>query len=41
MARKIGYGSEYAFAAAFKRHFGTAPGAYRRQNPAPRKRRRP
>ncbi|RVX46210.1 AraC-like DNA-binding protein [Nonomuraea polychroma] len=32
VARKVGYGSEYAFAAAFKRHFGTAPGNYRRQN---------
>ncbi|MEU4232635.1 AraC family transcriptional regulator [Nonomuraea sp. NPDC026600] len=38
VARKIGYGSEYAFATAFKRHFGTAPGAYRRQNPATSKR---
>ncbi|TMR93966.1 AraC family transcriptional regulator [Nonomuraea basaltis] len=34
VARKVGYGSEYAFATAFKRHFGTAPGTYRRQNSA-------
>ena len=31
VARAVGYGSEFAFAKAFKRHHGTAPGAYRRQ----------
>jgi AraC-like DNA-binding protein len=31
LARSVGYGSEFAFAKAFKRHHGTAPGAYRRQ----------
>jgi transcriptional regulator GlxA family with amidase domain len=31
VARAVGYGSEFAFAMAFKRHHGTAPGAYRRQ----------
>jgi AraC-like DNA-binding protein len=30
VAREVGYGSEFAFAAAFKREFGTPPGAYRR-----------
>jgi AraC-like DNA-binding protein len=30
VARQVGYGSEFAFAAAFKREFGTPPGAYRR-----------
>ncbi|MEU7867053.1 AraC family transcriptional regulator [Dactylosporangium sp. NPDC049140] len=29
VARRVGYASEFAFAAAFKRRFGTAPGRYR------------
>ncbi|ADB32977.1 transcriptional regulator, AraC family [Kribbella flavida DSM 17836] len=33
IARQVGYTSEFAFAAAFKREFGLAPGAYRRQAP--------
>ncbi|GIH76836.1 AraC family transcriptional regulator [Planobispora longispora] len=32
VASRIGYTSEFAFANAFKRHYGTAPGKYRRQN---------
>ena len=28
---QVGYSSEFAFAKAFKRHFGIAPGRYRRQ----------
>ncbi|MFI5761142.1 AraC family transcriptional regulator [Streptomyces sp. NPDC051563] len=31
VAQKAGYTSEFAFAKAFKRHFGTPPGAYRRE----------
>jgi AraC-like DNA-binding protein len=31
IAARVGYGSEYAFAHAFKRHIGIAPGRYRRQ----------
>ena len=31
LARRVGYGSEYAFAHAFKRVPGVAPGAYRTQ----------
>ena len=31
VARAVGYGPEFAFAKAFKRRHGTAPGAYRRQ----------
>ncbi len=31
VAAKTGYGSEYAFAKAFKREFGLAPGGYRRE----------
>jgi AraC-like DNA-binding protein len=31
IAQQIGYTSEFAFAAAFKRHYGTAPGKYRNQ----------
>jgi AraC-like DNA-binding protein len=31
VARRVGYGSEYAFAHAFKRVLGVAPGAYRTQ----------
>jgi transcriptional regulator GlxA family with amidase domain len=30
VATEVGYASEFAFAAAFKRHHGTAPGRYRR-----------
>ncbi|GAA3452911.1 hypothetical protein GCM10018962_47440 [Dactylosporangium matsuzakiense] len=29
VARRVGYASEFAFAAAFKRRFGTAPGRFR------------
>ncbi|MFE0137803.1 AraC family transcriptional regulator [Streptomyces sp. NPDC059037] len=31
VAARIGYGSEYAFAKAFKREYGQAPGGYRRE----------
>ncbi|MBD0694897.1 AraC family transcriptional regulator [Streptomyces sp. CBMA123] len=31
VAARTGYGSEYAFAKAFKREFGLAPGGYRRE----------
>jgi AraC-like DNA-binding protein len=31
IALKIGYGSEFSFAKAFKRAFGIAPGTYRGQ----------
>ncbi|WP_067471919.1 AraC family transcriptional regulator [Actinomadura hibisca] len=31
VAERVGYGSEFAFAAAFKREYGTAPGRYRRE----------
>ena len=31
VAGQVGYTSEFAFAKAFKRHFGIAPGKYRRQ----------
>ncbi|TDC46139.1 AraC family transcriptional regulator, partial [Actinomadura sp. KC345] len=31
VASRVGYTSEFAFANAFKRHFGTAPGRFRRQ----------
>jgi len=34
VARRIGYTSEFAFANAFKRAYGIAPGTYRRQRPA-------
>ncbi|MER5351290.1 AraC family transcriptional regulator [Kitasatospora sp. NPDC002551] len=34
VAAKTGYGSEYAFAKAFKREFGLAPGGYRRETRA-------
>jgi AraC-like DNA-binding protein len=34
VARQVGYASEFAFAAAFKRDFGQAPGRFRKQNPA-------
>ena len=29
IAQSLGYGSEFAFAAAFKRHHGAAPGRWR------------
>jgi AraC-like DNA-binding protein len=31
IAGMVGYGSPYAFAAAFRRHHGIAPGAWRQQ----------
>jgi AraC-like DNA-binding protein len=31
IARRVGYESEFAFAKAFKRDYGIAPGGYRRQ----------
>lgn len=31
VAERIGHSSEYAFAKAFKREYGIAPGRYRRQ----------
>ena len=31
VAGQVGYTSEFAFAKAFKRHFGVAPGRYRRR----------
>jgi AraC-like DNA-binding protein len=34
VARQVGYASEFAFAAAFKRDFGQAPGRFRKQHPA-------
>ncbi|MBB2949036.1 AraC-like DNA-binding protein [Actinoplanes lutulentus] len=34
IAERVGYGSEFAFAAAFKRRFGVAPGRYRRARPS-------
>ncbi|MFD9794313.1 AraC family transcriptional regulator [Streptomyces sp. NPDC059070] len=34
VAARTGYGSEFAFAKAFKREYGQAPGGYRRQNRA-------
>jgi AraC-like DNA-binding protein len=34
VATQIGYTSEFAFANAFKREYGTAPGRYRRHNQA-------
>jgi AraC-like DNA-binding protein len=35
IAERIGYGSEFAFAAAFKRRFGVSPGRYRRLSGRP------
>jgi AraC-like DNA-binding protein len=32
VARQVGYRSEFAFAKAFKREYGLAPGAYRREH---------
>jgi AraC-like DNA-binding protein len=34
VARQTGYTSEFAFANAFKREYGVAPGRYRRNRPA-------
>jgi AraC-like DNA-binding protein len=34
VARRVGYSSEFAFAKAFRREFGLAPGQYRRGGPA-------
>jgi AraC-like DNA-binding protein len=34
VARRVGYASEFAFAAAFKRDFGTPPGQFRKAAPA-------
>ncbi|MFF0739544.1 AraC family transcriptional regulator [Streptomyces sp. NPDC004111] len=36
VAARAGYGSEFAFAKAFKREYGLAPGGYRRQTAAAR-----
>ncbi|GAA2715639.1 MULTISPECIES: AraC family transcriptional regulator [Streptomyces] len=36
VARQVGYGSASAFANAFKREFGTAPGAFRKDGAVPR-----
>ncbi|MFE6859173.1 AraC family transcriptional regulator [Nocardia sp. NPDC057668] len=36
IARRVGYTSEFAFAAAFKREYGIAPGRYRRTPPPAR-----
>jgi len=35
VARRVGYTSEFAFAKAFKRHVGIAPGRYRRETELP------
>jgi AraC-like DNA-binding protein len=32
VAKQVGYGSEFAFAAAFKRKYGTPPGKYRQRS---------
>jgi AraC-like DNA-binding protein len=34
IARRVGYGSEFAFAKAFKREFGAPPGRYRKNSPS-------
>ncbi|GAB3923720.1 AraC family transcriptional regulator [Kribbella albertanoniae] len=36
VARKVGYTSEFAFAHAFKREYGSAPGGFRRSTPGER-----
>jgi len=38
VARQVGYTSEFAFAHAFKREYGTPPGAFRQQARVPRSR---
>ena len=38
IARQVGYGSEFAFAGAFRREYGIAPGRFRDQNPHERAR---
>jgi AraC-like DNA-binding protein len=40
VAGRLGYGSEAAFSTAFRRHFGTSPGAYRRGSHRDREARR-
>ncbi|MEV4068010.1 helix-turn-helix domain-containing protein [Nonomuraea dietziae] len=35
VATRVGYTSEFAFANAFKREYGLAPGRYRRQGGEP------
>ena len=35
IAQRVGYGSEAAFSAAFKREIGEAPGSYRRGRASP------
>jgi AraC-like DNA-binding protein len=35
VAEQVGYASEWAFAKAFKRHHGSAPGAFRRSREPP------
>lgn len=35
VARQVGYTSEFAFATAFKREFGVAPGRFRRAATGP------
>jgi AraC-like DNA-binding protein len=37
VARKVGYTSEFAFAHAFKREYGSAPGGFRRSTPGERR----
>jgi AraC-like DNA-binding protein len=32
VARQVGYSSEFAFASAFRREFGIAPGRFRRRD---------
>jgi AraC-like DNA-binding protein len=35
IARQVGYGSEFAFASAFKREYGVTTGQYRRSGTSP------
>ncbi|MFI6314310.1 helix-turn-helix domain-containing protein [Nocardia fusca] len=35
VAGRVGYGSEFAFAKAFEREFGVAPGRYRKDSENP------
>lgn len=37
VARRVGYGSEFAFGSAFKREYGVSPGRYQRAARAPRR----